>query len=85
MNYGPIFAEYNLGQDGAKYMIRKGEYKYTYWVHDIEELYDLSTDPEERHNLAIHPEHQPKVKQLREELFSWHRPAESSLRGAVPE
>ena len=31
----PIFAEFNVGQPRAKYMIRRGDYKYTHWTHDI--------------------------------------------------
>lgn len=75
-NYGPIFAEYSLGNHDAKYMIRDGSYKYTCWVHDMEELYDLSSDPEEVRNLASHPQHRATVARLRQKLFHWHRPAE---------
>lgn len=74
--YGPVFAEYSLGNDSAKYMVREGKMKYTYWVHDLEELYDVSADPEERRNLASQPEYQATVKHLRETLFAWHTPAE---------
>ena len=74
--YGPVFAEYNLGSQHAKYMVRDGQYKYTYWVHDIDELYDLRTDPEELRNLASEPKYKPTVERLRAELFAWHRPTE---------
>ena len=39
----PVFAEYNLGNPAAKYMIRDGDFKLTYWTHDSPELYDLRT------------------------------------------
>jgi choline-sulfatase len=76
VNHGPVFAEFDLGERTAKYMIRDGRYKYTFWVHDIGELYDLQTDPEEMHNLAAMPEHQATVQRLKQKLFAWHRPAE---------
>lgn len=75
-DYGPVFAEYALGTSGAKYMVRDGSLKYTYWVHDSEELYDLRTDPQEMHNLAAQPEHRATVERLKQELFAWRRPAE---------
>lgn len=76
LNYGPVFAEYALGTKGAKYMIRDGDYKYTYWVHDIDELYNLHTDPQETKNLAIQPAFRAIAEKLKQELFAWHRPAE---------
>ncbi len=71
----PIFAEYALGSRGAKAMIRDGSLKYTYWTHDMPELYDLRTDPEELHNLASNPAHAAEVARLRSKLFAWRRPA----------
>ena len=73
-SHGPVFAEYSLNNDHAKYMIRDGNLKYTLWTHDRPELYDLSKDPEELHNLASDPLHSRNVQRLREELFVWHRP-----------
>jgi choline-sulfatase len=75
-DHGPVFAEYSLGNRSAKYMVREGNYKYTYWVHDMDELYDLHADPQEMHNLAGEPEHRATVQRLKETLFAWHRPAE---------
>ena len=71
---GPVFAEFSLGNSGAKYMIRRGEWKYTYWVDDTPELYSLSSDPEELHNLASDAHHAATVKDLHNELFAWHAP-----------
>lgn len=70
----PIFAEFDLGNSGAKYMILDGQWKYTYWVDDMPELYDLSSDPQELRNLSRSPEHAGKVQELRERLFAWHTP-----------
>jgi choline-sulfatase len=72
-----VYAEYNLGNPRAKYMIRDGQLKLTYWTHDRPELYDLQADPEEMTNLARLPGHQNIVERLKEKLFAWHRPLES--------
>jgi choline-sulfatase len=57
-------------------MIRDGDFKYTFWVHDIDELYDLRHDPDERHNLAADPAHRETAASLKQRLFDWHRPTE---------
>ena len=44
-----------------KYMIRDGDSKYTFWLHDSPELYDLRKDPEEMHNLASQTEYQKTI------------------------
>lgn len=74
--YGPVFAEFDLGLETAKYMIRDGDYKYTFWTHDIDELYNIREDPREMRNLAAEPAHREIVEQLKRQLFAWHRPAE---------
>ncbi len=70
----PIFAEFDLGRPGEKYMIRENHLKYTFWVHDRPELYDLSADPEELHNLAVDPEYAATISRLQTRLFAWYRP-----------
>jgi len=82
IDHGPVFAEYNLGESSAKYMIREGSYKYTFWANDIDELYDLSSDPEEMHNLAAEPGHRPTVERLKGTLFAWHRPPEIGMKAS---
>ncbi len=48
-------------------MIRNGHYKYaTYTGDGFEEIYDLSTDPDELINLAMNPEHGPLLKEMRQ-------------------
>lgn len=76
-DHGPVFAEYSLGNSSAKYMILDGVWKYTYWIDDLPELYDLSSDPRELRNLSRSAEHQGKVKELHEKLFAWHMPPPS--------
>ena len=74
--YGPVLAEFSVGTEGAKYMIRDGRFKYTYWVHCGDELYDLRDDPEDLQNLARKAEYRETVERLKHQLFTWHRPAE---------
>ncbi len=67
----PVFAEFNAGKPRAKYMIRRGDYKYTHWVHDIDELYNLREDPGETRNIAA--AHRITVEHLRSDLLAWHQ------------
>jgi choline-sulfatase len=48
-----VFSEYHAGgSDTAFFMLRKGKYKYIAYVGYPPELFDLSVDPREGHNLA---------------------------------
>jgi choline-sulfatase len=73
-----IFAELDLNGRRAGYMIRAGNFKYCYYVHDTPELYDLHADPDEMRNLAQLPEYKSQAQQMQERLFAWHRPMEAS-------
>ena len=73
----PVFAEFALGTKSARYMIRKGRWKFAYWVNDVAELYDLQGDPDELKNLAADVTHTDRVAELRRELFAWHAPVET--------
>ena len=57
-------------------MMRSGDYKYTFWVNDMPELYHVRDDPKEMRNLAVLPEHKGRVAELQAQLFARHRPAE---------
>ncbi len=55
--------------------VRTDEWKYIHYPHGdgspdkhLAELYDLKSDPEERHNLIAKPEHAAKVTELQAEL-----------------
>lgn len=72
----PVFSEYNLRTPRAKYMIRRGDFKYTLRLNDTPELYDLRSDPDEMNNLALQPAGRPRVEALKDELFAWYRPPE---------
>jgi choline-sulfatase len=71
-----VFAEYNLRNPRAKYMIRRGDYKYNYYVHDMAELYNLREDPKEMRNLALEAASAGKVAEMKQQLFAWHKPDE---------
>jgi choline-sulfatase len=72
----PVFAEYDLHKPEAKYMLRRGNYKYTLWTNDIPELYDLKSDPDEMKNLAADPAHRQKLDDMKRQLLAWYTPQE---------
>jgi choline-sulfatase len=74
-----IYSEYALGTRGAKYMIRRGDMKYTFRMHDQAELFDLHSDPQEMRNLALEESFQSRVAEMKDALFAWHRPTELDL------
>ncbi|MFC4203362.1 sulfatase-like hydrolase/transferase [Candidimonas humi] len=52
----PVFSEYHAaGSNSAGYMLRKGRWKYHYYVRHRPELFDLQADPEELRDLAGDP------------------------------
>jgi arylsulfatase A-like enzyme len=52
--------------------IRYGKYKYirTLVVDEMEEIYDLETDPDELTNLALRTEHKPLLADLRQRCIA---------------
>ncbi len=71
---GTVFAEMRLKSKSPGAMVRHGHYKYCYYVGDLDELFDLETDPAEMKNLAALPAYQEKRAELKEKLFVWHSP-----------
>jgi choline-sulfatase len=71
-----VFAESDLQTPNAKYMMRSGDYKYSFWVNDMPELYNMRDDAKEMRTLAILPEYKGRVADLHAQLLAWHRPAE---------
>ena len=70
-----VFSEYNLNTPNAKFMIRRGDWKYCYYISDTPELYNLRDDPDELNNLAQSAEYREQREELNARLFAWHRPA----------
>ncbi len=64
-----IFSEYHAaGSNTAGFMLRKGRWKYHYYVRYHPELFDLETDPEELHDLASDPRHAAVLRAMQAEL-----------------
>lgn len=66
-----IFSEYHaVGAVSGAFMIRKGDWKYIYYVGFEPELFNLKNDPEEMTNLGQSPEHATKRTELHDELLA---------------
>ena len=66
-----VFSEYHaVGAVSGAFMIRKGNWKYTYYVGFEPELFDLKNDPEEVINLAGDADHQNIVEEMHSELLN---------------
>lgn len=65
-----VVATYNGQQFGlyTQRMIRNSRWKYIWNTTDIDELYDLQTDPNELVNLINNPEHKSVLSELRTKL-----------------
>jgi hypothetical protein len=40
-------------------------------IWDIDEIYDIENDPQEKHNLIKSPEHKELIKQLNKKVYDW--------------
>jgi choline-sulfatase len=72
-----VYAEYGLRTKAAKYMIRRGDFKYCHYVNDTPELYNLREDPREMKNLALLPGYRDNVEEMKTRLFAWYQPPEA--------
>ncbi|MGH7474891.1 MAG: sulfatase family protein [Longimicrobiales bacterium] len=63
--------EYAFPHTPTVFALRGDRYKYIFYhgVWDLQEFYDLQTDPQERHNLIRVPEYQDEIEDMRERLF----------------
>jgi choline-sulfatase len=69
-----VIGEYTAeGARAPLMMIRRGSLKYVHSPGDPDQLYDVKTDPLERHNLAAQPAHAARLAALRQECTRrWH-------------
>lgn len=56
---------------GRATAIRTPAWTYIHRISDVDELYDRTTDPGERHNLAADPAHAGAVAELRTTMLDW--------------
>ncbi|MGB3455988.1 MAG: sulfatase [Litorimonas sp.] len=64
------FWEFNYPQTPTTFALRDARYKYIQYhgVWDVEELFDLETDPQETNNLVRDPDHRARLVQMRASL-----------------
>jgi len=65
------FWEFAFPHTPTTFALRGDRYKYIYYhgVWDLQELYDLEADPDERFNLIHVPEHRERIEAMRSRLF----------------
>jgi N-acetylglucosamine-6-sulfatase len=65
------FWEFAFPHTPTTFALRGDRYKYIYYhgVWDLQELYDLELDPQERFNLIRVPEHRERATEMRNRLF----------------
>lgn len=64
-----IVSEYHAtGSNTAGFMVRKGRWKYHYYVRFAPELFDLETDPGELRDLSAIPQYLPVLADMEREL-----------------
>jgi hypothetical protein len=63
--------EYAFPHTPTTFALRSGRYKFIYYhgIWDLNEFYDLQTDPQEQRNLVNVPSYAAEIKKLSERLF----------------
>ncbi len=75
--------EYSFPQTPTTFALRTPRYKFIQYhgLWDLDELYDLKTDPHEERNLIFEQEHQARIAGMRADL---HRILEEAGANRVP-
>ena len=65
--------ERNFPHTPTVHGVRTKRYKYIHYhgIWDLDELYDLQNDPDEKHNLIHDPQHRERIDALNEKMFDW--------------
>ena len=71
--YYEYYWERNFPHTPTVHGVRTDRYKYIHYhgVWDIDELYDLKNDPDEKHNLISDPEYKKTADQLNKKMYDW--------------
>jgi len=71
--YYEYYWERNFPQTPTTHGVRTKRYKYIHYhgLWDIDELYDLQEDPDEKHNLIGDPKHAERVDEMNKKMFDW--------------
>ncbi|MBT3274964.1 MAG: sulfatase-like hydrolase/transferase, partial [Spirochaetales bacterium] len=65
-----VFSEHHaMGAVSGRFMVKKGNLKYNYYVGEGPELFDLAADPDEVHDLAKAGENEEAMKDMHSELL----------------
>ena len=65
--------ERNFPHTPTVHGVRTKRYKYIHYhgIWDIDELYDLREDPDEKHNLIHDPQHKQRIDEMNKKMFDW--------------
>ncbi len=71
--YYEYYWERNFPQTPTVHGVRTRQFKYIHYhgIWDVDELYNLQKDPDEKHNLIHKPEHKKLVKQMNKKMYDW--------------
>jgi choline-sulfatase len=79
-----VLSEYHgMGSTTGAFAIRFERWKYVHYVKYRPQLFDLSRDPEEIHDLAAAPEHARVLEQCRNRLYALCNPEEVDRRAKI--
>ena len=66
-----VYSEFSMGGQAEKYMMRRGHWKYCYYMGDSDELYNLEQDPLEMHNLVSETKYKDVAAKMQKDVLEW--------------